>query len=356
MQELGASDLETLSLGATLLGSGGGGDPAILYALLHYWLEKTGPIRILQSEALPPQALVIPLALIGAPLISLERLPNSTMFMQLLAALEDSYPGRDLVLMPAEIGGCNALTPLMLAAQTALPVLDADLIGRAFPKLHMAKPAVNGKNHQISFMASPFGAVERFETHSLACLEAQARELAVHYGGSALIASFLFSGEEQADYIIPGSLRRALNWGQLLQLHSQDRRGFALATQARRLGAGLLTEVRHTLEDGFLTGYAELQMPAGSLRVYFQNEYLLVSQREGGQERSLAASPELITLIETRSGLPLTSESLRYGLKVEIFSLPAPDFWMEPRAYAQVNLAAFGLDKCIGDVNVYIRH
>ncbi len=341
VSQLNKDNLATLSLGATLLGSGGGGDPSILYGPLHYLLNKNGPVKIIQQDNLPQDALVVPLALIGAPLISLERLPNSIMFLELLNAIRKNNPGRKLVLMPAEIGGCNALTPFMLAAQTGLAVLDADLIGRAFPKLQMCKPAVLGKHQQITYLASPFGNCTSFETSCLNNLETKAREITIQYGSSAVIATFLFEAKEHSDYLIPDSLTRALQLGHLLQNASRDRAHFAELTQARKIGEGILTEICHSLEDGFLTGYALIKMATQTIQVFYQNEYLLVQEEH--QEKILAASPELITLLESRSGQPLTSESLRYGLRVEVFALPAPDFWNEPRAYAEVNIDVFGL-------------
>lgn len=40
----------------------------------------------------------------------------------------------------AEIGGLNSLIPIVVAAQMNLPVLDVDLMGRAFPEFQMITP------------------------------------------------------------------------------------------------------------------------------------------------------------------------------------------------------------------------
>jgi len=340
MNYLDSNELSALSLGATLLGSGGGGDPTILYGHLHYLLEKNGPIKIIQPEYLSPDALLIPIALIGAPLISLERIPNSTLFLALFKEIKKQHPDRECVLMPAEIGGCNALTPFMLAAQAALPVLDADLIGRAFPQLNMCKPAILGKDKQVSYLASPYGDCLTIKTDSIAALESKVRDATLHFGSSAVLATFLFNAQEQDEYIIPGSLTRALNLGRLLEKHAKDLSSLSTATQAKKIGSGLITEVSHSIEGGFLLGYATIKTTRGELQVFYQNEYLLVKTRDGN---NLAESPDLIALLESHSGLPLTSETLRFGLKVEIFSLAAPSFWQEPYARSQVDLQAFGL-------------
>lgn len=47
--------------------------------------------------------------------------------------------------IPMEIGGPNALEALLLAAKTGKAVVDADLMGRAFPRVYMTIPSVMGK-------------------------------------------------------------------------------------------------------------------------------------------------------------------------------------------------------------------
>ena len=46
--------------------------------------------------------------------------------------------------MSLEIGGNNSIQPLMAAAHLALPVVDADTIGRAYPEAQMTSVAVGG--------------------------------------------------------------------------------------------------------------------------------------------------------------------------------------------------------------------
>ena len=46
--------------------------------------------------------------------------------------------------MVAEIGGLNALQPMIVASQLGVPVLDCDGMGRAFPELQMFAPFMFG--------------------------------------------------------------------------------------------------------------------------------------------------------------------------------------------------------------------
>lgn len=47
-------------------------------------------------------------------------------------------------LLCIEIGGFNAIEPLLLGAQLDLAVLDADTMGRAFPELQMSTMFIHG--------------------------------------------------------------------------------------------------------------------------------------------------------------------------------------------------------------------
>jgi DUF917 family protein len=40
-------------------------------------------------------------------------------------------------LVSIEIGGMNGIDPLLTAAELGIPVIDADLMGRAFPELQV---------------------------------------------------------------------------------------------------------------------------------------------------------------------------------------------------------------------------
>ena len=42
-----------------------------------------------------------------------------------------------VAVMSAEIGGLNAMEPLVMAARTGMPVVDCDGMGRAFPELQV---------------------------------------------------------------------------------------------------------------------------------------------------------------------------------------------------------------------------
>ena len=58
-----------------------------------------------------------------------------------------------------EAGGCNSIEPLLVGAQTELPILDVDGMGRAFPELQMFLPFIYGSSCCPSSLADNKGEV-----------------------------------------------------------------------------------------------------------------------------------------------------------------------------------------------------
>lgn len=336
MISITANNLYAFSLGATILGSGGGGDPVILYDTLLYLMETRGAITIISLDELHDDDLVIPVAFVGAPLISTERIPNTILFDKLYEKIKLDFPDKKIILMPAEIGGCNALTPLLLALKYHLPVLDADLIGRAFPRIDMCKPGVLNLSCNPTYLADHMGNVMSLHLNNLQLLERIVRDVTVHFGSSALIATFLFEGMHAHDHVIKGSISRAMALGDVLL----QRQGLMSNLDATLIGHGVISNVFHDMKGGFLFGHVEIKNDKSSFKVHYQNEYLKVSRNDV----DIAGSPDIIVILEKKTGLPLSTESLTYGLDVNILILAAPNFWVDPIAHVLVDYKLLDLE------------
>ena len=69
MRKIGLSEIEDIALGASLLGAGGGGDPYIGKLVAMGAVRERGPVTLLDPEEIPDDALVVPIAMMGAPTI-----------------------------------------------------------------------------------------------------------------------------------------------------------------------------------------------------------------------------------------------------------------------------------------------
>ena len=118
-------------------------------------------------------------------------------------------------------------------------------------------------------------------------------------------------------------------------------------TGGTELFSGKLIDVQRRTVGGFARGdlVAEGvgQYRGDFLHIAFQNENL-VAWRGTRDERGevIACVPDLICMLETESGEPITTEQLRYGLRVTILGIPCTDMFRNAKALKVVGPAAFG--------------
>ena len=76
------------------------------------------------------------------------------------------------------------------------------------------------------------------------------------------------------------------------------------------------------------------------MRVDIQNENLIAF--EDGVP--LATVPDLITLMDIETGVPMTTESLGFGQRLHVIGMPAHPRWITPDGLALAGPRAFGYD------------
>ena len=111
----------------------------------------------------------------------------------------------------------------------------------------------------------------------------------------------------------------------------------------RQLFTGKVSDIQRRLVGGFARGVLKLEGhgpdQGSSVAIDFQNENL-IARRDDGEV--LAVVPDLICIIDQDTGEPITTELLRYGLRVIVLGIPATEMLKTPEALAVVGPAAFG--------------
>ena len=69
MRTIGIQEIEDIALGAALLGAGGGGDPYVGKLVAMGAVKECGPVTLLDPEEVPDDALLVPIAMMGAPTV-----------------------------------------------------------------------------------------------------------------------------------------------------------------------------------------------------------------------------------------------------------------------------------------------
>jgi uncharacterized protein len=338
-----------LATGASFLGTGGGGDPRIGELMARAAIREHGPVELRSIEDVRDDDLVVPVAMIGAPTVILERIPGGHEFELVLSSL-GQHLGREVTcVMPIEAGGLNSTVPFIVAARRGLPVVDGDGMGRAFPEVQMVTLGAGGVDAWPLVLADESGATVTIDgCGDNATAERLARATVVAMGGSAVATHYAATGDRIREWAVPGSVRLALEIGRALDEVARHG-GDALAALgdvcgARRDFTGKIVDVDRRTEAGFVRGTFHIEGIDGDrgsrAEVEFQNENLvLVVDGE-----FVTAVPDLITLVDAESGYPLTTEGARFGARVHVVSTPASDLWWRPEALPLVEPRAFGYD------------
>jgi DUF917 family protein len=336
-------NIEALALGASVLGSGGGGSPIYEKLIARKALETYGPIKLISTQELKDEDLIAPISFMGAPLVSIERISSGKEVIAIYKEIEKIYSIIPSVLLSSEVGGSNLFVTFLLASRYKLPLLDADIMGRAFPELQMNSAELFKVNPCPAILADTFGNTVTFNTKNALTLERFARNVTIAAGSDAAICMYIMSGKQaKAGAVISGSISRALSIGQTI-LDSNKNQSDPIEQVIKKcdgkiLGTGVITDINQKITDGFLNGTVKIHTPTGDIDILYQNEYLMAQKKN----KVLATTPDLIVLLEQETGTPVMSETLTYGIRVAVIALKSPAIWQTPEGLALVGPKAFG--------------
>jgi len=344
---LNESDVDAIALGAAILGTGGGGNPYVGSLRAREQLRAGRTIEVVSLDDLDPDALVVSVGGIGAPVVGIEKIEKGDECLQALRTLEE-YLGRKVdAVVPPEIGGSNSIEPMITAAQADIPVVDADGMGRAFPEVQMCTYFIYGHEPSPAALADEKGnRVLYARVKDMYWLERLARTAAVDMGAAAGFALAPMRGEFLQRYAVPGTLSQCLELGHTVARARSERRDVVEAVRLSqggiRLFGGKITDVRRELKGGFAVGRVRLEgiddYAGQRAEIDIQNENL-VFRREGRVEVSV---PDLIIVLDADTGQAITTEVLRFGLRVAVLALPCHALLRTPEALAVIGPAAFG--------------
>lgn len=341
------SDLLPLSIGAALLGTGGGGNPYIGRLRAREVIRAGASVRILPLDALSDDAWIGRVGGIGAPVIGVEKISEGEECLRALRAVEEVAGTKVAALIAAEIGGANAMAPIITAAQAGLPVLDGDGMGRAFPEVQMTTFSIYGQASMLSALSDAKGNTVVFKDISdPLSLERFLRGVTVNMGAGAGAAGSPLPMEFVRRTAIPGTVTQAIDIGDTI-LQARTKRQNVIERVVETTGGGLfftgkIVDVRRELQGGFTRGHALLEgmddWQGSEARIAIQNENLVLWV--DGEAKVMV--PDLIMNLELETGEPITTEMLRFGQRVAVVGLPVHALMRSERALEIVGPKAFG--------------
>jgi uncharacterized protein len=350
MWDVTAEILDALEIGAGILGTGGGGNPYLGKIEALQQLKADRVIQVVSLDEIGDDAFVTTVGGMGSPTVGVERVGRGDECVRAMRALERHLGRHFTHVIPGEIGGSNSMRPMIVAAQTGLPVIDGDGMGRAFPELQMDTFSIYGVVPTPGTLADPRGHEVIFDRISdPVTLERYARAVTIQMGGAAGYAFPPMTAAEVRRTAIPGTVSLAIEIGRAVlaaRVALDNPVDAALSVAGgQRLFHGKIVDVERRLLGGFARGVLQLEgsgSDAGrALRIDFQNENLIARTDDG---EILAVVPDLICLVDEDSSEPITTEIVRYGLRVVVLGIPAPQMLKTPEALRVIGPEAFGYE------------
>jgi DUF917 family protein len=348
MREITVEALDDIARGAAVLGTGGGGDPYIGKLMAQGSLRRRGNVNLLDPMDLDDDDIVVPTAMMGAPTVMVEKIPRGEEIVTAFKALE-TYLGKPVrATMSCEAGGLNSTTPFTVAAELGIPLVDGDMMGRAFPELQMCTPTLYGVTATPMAIADEKGNSAVINTVSNLWTETLARTLTVDMGCSAMIAIYPMTGKQVKETCILNTITLLERIGRTIReartRHEDPVESVREAMNGFLIWRGKVGDVERRTVTGFARGEATIAgvdaYDGRNLRIAFQNEFLLART----DDEILATTPDLITILDDETGEPITTEGLRYGFRVSVLSMPCDPRWRTPEGLKVVGPGYFGYD------------
>lgn len=347
-------DLEDVARGAAFLGAGGGGDPYLGRLIAQHAFETYGAPKFISADELDDDAPVYIAAMMGAPSVMVEKITGVDEIETALRALEQHLGRKAAAIMPAEIGGINAMLPLAVAAKRGLPVVDADGMGRAFPELQMITFAVYGIPTSPLAVANEHGEYHVIKARGNKESENAARQIVIQMGASVGMSCYPMVGVDVKRTAVHGTVSLALGIGRAIAKGRKKGNPFdALAdylqstqyyNECSVLFIGKVIDLERKIEAGFTVGKCVIAQESSSdktLEIVFQNEHLRAAS--DGQTQCIV--PDLICILDAESAEPITTETLRYGQRVTVMGVSCAPTMRTPEALDVFGPRAFGFDE-----------
>ncbi|KAK5128089.1 hypothetical protein LTR85_005206 [Meristemomyces frigidus] len=378
-------DCEFLATGSSILACGGGGPGYMCYMAARAALQKGHRMPVVDIASLPDDTWVLGNISYGAPTVTLERTPSGTEGIDATDALLTMFPGVTMGAQIAlEIGGMNAIRPLLTGIHYNVPTVDADFMGRAYPRLYIKTPCLYDVPAFPATQADGNGNVVTVnKATSIRKVEKIHRKAGAELGlfSQLVIPPMSIATARRVGCL--GTMSLAWYIGRAVYQAKQEKTDIMKAVVQANPGGkvlytGKIVNVHRYVSSGGYTEGAVRLKPIGSdereygdeldgaetrdLHFPFQNEYLFAElidpetpnsalnasdrdtkKRMPDAGNVVAMVPDLISLVGT-DGYALGTQDLRYGVRVSVVSFVANPHWYTERGVATGGPREFGYD------------
>lgn len=363
-------DLEFMRVGTYILGCGGGGDP-YSKALQSKAMIRGGSKMVVidVDDAFKfsgNSSRTVALAACGSPSVIAERLQGYE-FANSLDLLQTHNKSTLTSVMPMEIGGSNGFQGFLLGGlpEHNLKILDADMMGRAYPMIWQISPVISkDMDHNKSFFepcAFSDGAGTDIllskvsnDHYAETLIRTSLTELGSYVGLVTRPMDFQFLKK----HVIRNSISLSWRIGRAVYLAKENLELSRIPdfivdavggpNFGKVLMKGKIIAISRKLQGGLDYGEVEIESEEKTnkgcvLTIRFMNENLLCKWKI--TNKIVATVPDLITVIDQNSGEAIGTPDYRYGLSCSVLIVRPNAKWIETEYALKIGgPAAFGME------------
>jgi len=351
--------ISEITLGASILATGGGGDPEIGLLWTYKVIDEGKEILMVDPMDVPDDIQTASTACLGAAIVLTEKPPSGEVLNLAMGRLE-RYLGRPIqATIPLECGGVNSPVAYAAAGELGVPVIDVDGMNRAFPELQMTSWVTHGVHSSPTVSVDNRNNVTVIDTGDDDVLaETLARRVAMAYGGISWIATYPLTGKQVKEtsilysQSIAWAVGRAVMRGRREHLDPIEELLKSLKKERNvegfRVFSGKIVDINRDFGSETNKGFTLGSVTVDGIDTYksqtasldFQNEWL--NLRIDG--KVLCLPPDLIAILDSETGEPIRTDIMKYGYRGTIVLIPAHERMRTVKGIEMFGPRHFGYD------------
>ena len=323
--KLGERELENAIIGGTILGGGGGGDPAMGRQYAEFAV-KYCDLRLHNIDDFADDKVVVTASVVGAPK-ALDLYLEGKDLVRSMELFCNTYTDAPIAgIITNENGGIATINGWLQSAVLGLPLIDAPCNGRAHPtgtmgsmNLHKdpdyttIQAAVGGNPKLGRYLECVFkGTVDR--------TSALVRQASIEAGGFVAVTRNPVRVAYARTNCAVGGITHAIETGKAFSRGLAASPEKAVNSAMEYLGGkivtkGIVRDFELISENGFDVGFVMID----DMELTFWNEYLTLDIKG---ER-IGTFPDLVMTFDGKTGQPLTTSAIAQGAEIYVTVAPA---------------------------------
>lgn len=329
MRQLTLNDVKAAVKGGSVFASGGGGwvDHGLEIGTAAITIGKP---KLVSAHDLPDDAIIITTTAIGAPAGTTDWQMLGRDYIRAVELVQEKFDGKITGVMTPQNGMSSSINGWLPAAALDLVVVDATGDIRAHPTGNMGSMGLNSKSDYITIEAVAGGKPETGSYIEMAVQGTPAKTAPILRTASDMSGGFIASARHpiSAKFIKEnaaiGGVSMAIELGETI-LRTEHKGASKVIeeicdhTKGEVLGSGKVVDfdVKYT-NEAFDIGTINVDIGNDILKLYVMNEFMAVENKQGDR---LTAYPDVITVFDSETGLPLSAGELATKKNVTVFCI-----------------------------------